>query len=305
MAKKAAAKAPRGHGHLTPQQRLKGVVSTRDRELVVPSGLGHISRLLVRDERRQEPVKWRLWKQNWIDPYPEIPGTVPEKMLYAQLKFRRIEFVFQALGFPPENPKASHFRPNLGEIRPDFLIPSVRAVIEVQGTYFHTKPEAEAHDLDKLAEYHAWGWYAYWMFDLDIVSQPARALEQCPEASGYGPMLGMLIPKASSGKSSEPGATTADANAVAQANRNRARKQAPGLTARVRRGRRKGRVLTSDPRPDLLLKPTPLTLTAAQKLAVSQAQASRPYEPKSKTKPKPPAFFRKQRKRKRPIGPFG
>ena len=267
----------------------------------VPTGPGHISRLLTRAVRRQETIKFRLWKQTWIDPFPEVPGTVPEKMVYAQLKFRRIEFVFQALGFPPEQPTGPHFRPNLGEIRPDFLIPSVRAVIEVQGTYFHTQPDAEAHDLDKLAEYHAWGWYVYWIFDTDITVAPARAVENCEEAGGFGPTLGALLPKATTGDSTAPGATTADANAVAAANRARARPKSPELRVRRARGRRKTRVLTPEPRPEPTLKPNPIGLTATERRTIRQTQLARPKD----TKVKVPPFFRTQRQATHPVDPFG
>jgi len=243
---------------------------------------GHVARLLFRDERRQEPVKFRLWKTGWIDPYPYVPGTVPEKMVFAELMYRRLQFVFQAEGFPPEHPNGPHFIARLDSIRPDFLIPSVKAVIEVQGTYFHTQPEAEQHDLDKLTEYKAWGWYVYWIFDTDILLSAAKAVEQAPEATGHGPTLGSLIPKATEGTFSAPGATTADANAVAAANQKRARRKAPTLTARRNRGRRRGRVKLADPVAAPLPKATPLNLGPTARRAIIASQKALKAAPKKK-----------------------
>jgi hypothetical protein len=203
----------------------------------------NLARILVRDVRRKYQAKTRAYPPKWHDPYPWIPGTVPEKMVFAEFMSRRIEFTFQALDFPPKGTKGftgTHAVPVLGNIRPDNLIPSIRAAVEVQGTYFHTVPEQEKHDQQKAMEYHAWGWKVYWIWDLDILLSPSKAVDQCRELYG-GPMLGELLPKAKIGKESHPGATTADANAVAIANQKRAHRQSVGLRVRAKRGFRRSK----------------------------------------------------------------
>jgi hypothetical protein len=245
---------------------------------------GNLSALRTRIERRQSPVNWRVAKVQWIDPYPYVPGTVPEKMVFAELMARGIEFVFQAPGFPPGQENAPHFVKRLHDIRPDFLIPSIRAVIEVQGTYFHTQPDVEQHDLDKLTEYRMWGWKVYWIFDLDIIVAPHEAVEYAPEVTGAAGMLGTYLPKAKAGTYTAPGATTADAEAVAAGNRKRARPKLPTLKVRQARGRRKTRVKLV--KPDITaVKPVKITPSIAERRATQNLlKAQRPAKPKKKGK---------------------
>lgn len=216
-----------------------------------------LARILVRDRRRKGPVVGRYKHPTWIDPYPWIPGTVPEKMVFAELMSRRIEFIFQALGFPPGHENEQHLVARLQDIRPDFLIPSIFAAIEVQGTYFHTQPAAEQHDLDKATEYRAWGWKVYWLWDTDILRNVAEAVDSCPQLTG-GPPLGHYLPKAKAGTETHPGATTADANAVALANQKRKRIKEPELRARARRGFRRTRVVSGPAKAVGLVAPQPL-----------------------------------------------
>jgi hypothetical protein len=249
-----------------------------------------LSRILVRDTRRQFQAKTRLKAWGWIDPYPWVPGTVPEKMVFAELMGRHIEFVFQALKFPPIGTKGftgTHAVPSLGAIRPDNLIPSIKAVIEVQGTYFHTVPAQEKHDLQKAMEYHAWGWKVYWLWDLDILASPRRAVEQCKELYG-GPSLGTFLPKAKRGTETHPGATTADANAVAIANQKRAHRQSLALRVRARRGYRRQRPKLGAARPlRNVAQPIPLydaKLRALRREADKRARAA--AKPSVRPKPK-------------------
>ena len=248
---------------------------------------GNISVLRRRIERRQSPIKFRVFKTQWHDPYPYVPGTVPEKMVFAELMMRGIDFVFQAPGFPPGQENAPHFVKRLHDIRPDFLIPSIRAAIEVQGTYFHTQPDTEQHDLDKLTEYRAWGWNVYWIFDLDILVSAHEAVEYAPEVTGGGGTLGSYLPKAKAGTYSAPGATTADAEAVAAGNRKRARPKLPTLKVRTVRGRRRGRpkVAVSKALPGAA--PVTITPSVAERRATQAAlKALRRTPPKPKKKGK-------------------
>lgn len=250
-------------------------------------GSGDISVLRFRRDRRQNPVNWRVQKVQWHDPFPYVPGTVPEKMVYAELRFRGVEFIFQAEGFPPGHENGPHFVKRLHDIRPDFLIPSIHAVLEIQGTYFHTQPETEQHDLDKLTEYRMWGWKVYWIYDLDIILQPHRAVEDCPEATGAAGPLGMYLPKAKLGPATAPGATTADAAAVAAGNRKRARPKLPTLKVRRVRGRRVSRPKVSKPTTMPGVAPVKITLSVAERRAMRKVlKQQRTAPPKAKKKGK-------------------
>jgi len=54
-----------------------------------------LPQLGVRRTRRAENRNFRLKKPVWIDPYPAIPGTEPEKRLFEALIRRHIYFIFQ------------------------------------------------------------------------------------------------------------------------------------------------------------------------------------------------------------------
>ena len=51
---------------------------------------------LLRVRRHRGPRKVRLHKPAWVDPFPQIPGTEPEKRIFAELVLRlHIFFLFQ------------------------------------------------------------------------------------------------------------------------------------------------------------------------------------------------------------------
>lgn len=54
-----------------------------------------MAQLASRRKRRAENRKFRLRKPVWVDPYPFIPGTEPEKRLFEALMRRHIYFIFQ------------------------------------------------------------------------------------------------------------------------------------------------------------------------------------------------------------------
>ena len=107
-------------------------------------------RILVRKTRRDGST-WRVHKSvTFIDPYPWIPGTLPEKMVYAELSKRNVPFIFQADWFEEVtskmDPEDRFALVQIHEIAPDFLLPAFKTVIEVQGEYFHSQPDTMAHD---------------------------------------------------------------------------------------------------------------------------------------------------------------
>ena len=55
-----------------------------------------MARLQQRRTRRAENKRFRLLKPHWVDPFPFIPGTEPEKRIFEALYRRRTFFLFQA-----------------------------------------------------------------------------------------------------------------------------------------------------------------------------------------------------------------
>lgn len=110
-------------------------------------------RLGVRRHRRIS--KFRLHKPQWIDPYPGIPGTRPEKRVFEALVNRRIYFVFQG-DFSAAEKKHSPLLQVVG-FKPDFIIPEWRVILDPFGDFAHTQPHALERDQIKLIYYEAIG----------------------------------------------------------------------------------------------------------------------------------------------------
>jgi G:T-mismatch repair DNA endonuclease (very short patch repair protein) len=99
----------------------------------------------------------------WIDPHPEVVGTRPEKMVYAELVKRNIPFRFQDwlhLSLPEFD--------TFNWYRPDFILPDAKIIIEIQGTYWHTMPTRIESDAFKFAVYELAGWKVIYWWDYDI-----------------------------------------------------------------------------------------------------------------------------------------
>lgn len=106
----------------------------------------------------------RAWK-GWVDPFPEVHGTLPEKMVYAKLTTMGIPFYFlNDIQF--SLPEADFFK----EYQADFIIPTVKVIIEVQGAVWHSKPAAIEADAFKLAVYESFGYKALAWWDFEIMS---------------------------------------------------------------------------------------------------------------------------------------
>lgn len=100
---------------------------------------------------------------DWIDPFPDVHGTKPEKMVYAALTTAGIPFYFlNDIKF--SMPEIDFFK----EYQADFIIPSVKVIIEVQGSYWHSKPAAIEADAYKFAVYESFGYkvLAWWDYDI-------------------------------------------------------------------------------------------------------------------------------------------
>lgn len=102
----------------------------------------------------------------WVDPYPEIHGTLPEKMVYAELSRLGIPFLYlNDLRFKIPEIKFDKY------YQADFVIPSIKTIIEVQGAYWHSKPKTIQADAFKFAVYEMKGWHVIAWWDFDIVTR--------------------------------------------------------------------------------------------------------------------------------------
>lgn len=103
--------------------------------------------------------------KNWVDPFPHVHGTKPEKMVYQALLERGIRFYFLN-EFTYTIPEIDFVK----EYQSDFILPDHKIIIEVQGSYWHSKPEAVEADAFKFAVYEQTGWrpLAWWDFDIEV-----------------------------------------------------------------------------------------------------------------------------------------
>lgn len=123
---------------------------------------------LANTERRLETAgrAERLPSAKWVDMFPEIHGTVPEKMVYAELTRRGIPFLF-----------LNDIRFQIPEIdfdkwyQADFVMPDLKLIIEVQGAYWHSMPKTIDEDAYKFAIYQTTGWRALAWWDYDILER--------------------------------------------------------------------------------------------------------------------------------------
>lgn len=112
----------------------------------------------------------------WSDYFPWAMGTVPEKMIFAELMRRGVSFFFGAYwgDVPFTDDKYERYRP-------DFILPEYRIIIEIYGTYWHTKEESAQRDARKAIMYTASGYKYYHLWDFDIFASAVDALNTIPE----------------------------------------------------------------------------------------------------------------------------
>lgn len=119
---------------------------------------GSNARIQIRRKRRQTPGKFKLKKPKWIDPYPWIPGTEPEKRIFEALVLRRIYFIFQ--GQVPEFEKGGKFYSlrNPGW-KPDFVLPEYKVCLDPFSPFHHSLEAAQRKDQIKIANFEAIGYH--------------------------------------------------------------------------------------------------------------------------------------------------
>lgn len=102
--------------------------------------------------------------KEWLDPFPFIHGTRPEKMVYAALSARRVRFYFLN-DIMTSVPELNIFK----EYQADFILPDYKIIIEVQGAYWHSKPATQEADAFKFAMYQTMGYHviAWWDYEIE------------------------------------------------------------------------------------------------------------------------------------------
>lgn len=125
-------------------------------------GIGSGGGISVRRQRRQTVGKFRLKKPQWIDPYPQIPGTEPEKRIFAALIQKGIYFRYHG-GSPKEANAITVGEPD-HDI--DFLLPEYRVIIDPYSPYFHSLLPTATRDARKAEIFAAAGYTTYhpWAF---------------------------------------------------------------------------------------------------------------------------------------------
>lgn len=113
--------------------------------------------LRIRRARRQTPGKFRLHKPHWIDPYPDIIGTDPEKRFFAALMQRRIYFVYHG-GSPPH---AKDVVLHEADHDIDFRLPEYGVIIDPFSPFAHSQLDSVIRDARKAAIFAAAGYVTY------------------------------------------------------------------------------------------------------------------------------------------------
>jgi very-short-patch-repair endonuclease len=89
-----------------------------------------------------------------------IYGSLPERILYKELKRRRIEFSFQS--------SMMGGRQQLGGMVADFILPFYKIIIQVQGTLWHVGKDAEAWDTHQRLTLENMGYTILYIWDTEV-----------------------------------------------------------------------------------------------------------------------------------------
>jgi G:T-mismatch repair DNA endonuclease (very short patch repair protein) len=120
--------------------------------------------------------------QGFFDPFPWVHGTLPEKMVYAELSRRGIKFLFlNDLTFTiPEIDFNKQYQA-------DFVLPDHKLIIEVQGAYWHSMEKTIEADAFKFAVYEMTGWKVLAWWDYEIIARLQELIAAEPILAGYAP----------------------------------------------------------------------------------------------------------------------
>lgn len=118
----------------------------------------------------------------FYDPFFFVQGSVPEKMVMAELTRRGIYFEHT----PQENPIEWGMLKAVASSDPskweaDFLFPQYKIWLEVQGHYFHTLPGVPEKEALRFALIEAAGWRPIYWWDYDIEARLPELMDAVPE----------------------------------------------------------------------------------------------------------------------------
>ena len=133
------------------------------------------TRSLLSVRRARYDRQYRLHKHPWVDPYPSIPGTEPEKRIFAALIQLGIYFTYQ--GQIREFQRGLYVTLHIPGYKPDFILEEYKIIIDPFSPYHHSLPGAIERDAYKVALYNQMGYHYYHPWaeadGLFIYSQPA------------------------------------------------------------------------------------------------------------------------------------
>jgi hypothetical protein len=121
--------------------------------------------------------------KGFLDPFPLGFGTLPEKIVYFELSKRAIPFYY-----------LNDIELTIPEIgfdqffQADFILPTLKIIIEVQGAHWHSMPKTIDEDAFKFALYQQDGWLPLAWWDFDILDNVNKLFDQVPaliSASSY------------------------------------------------------------------------------------------------------------------------
>ena len=112
----------------------------------------------------------------WHDYFPAVPGTIVEKMVFAELIRLGVTFFFGP--YWGDMPFTDEYTERY---RPDFILPEYRIVIEVFGNFWHTVEGAFERDWKRAMMYQAAGYKFYALWEYEIMADPAAAVAAIPE----------------------------------------------------------------------------------------------------------------------------
>ena len=121
--------------------------------------------ILSTADRLARKQSYKAKTPGFVDPFPLGFGTLPEKMVYAELSRRGIPFYY-----------LNDFRFQIPEIdfdkwyQADFVIPDIKLIIEIQGAYWHSMEKTIDEDAYKFAIYQTTGWRALAWWDYEILN---------------------------------------------------------------------------------------------------------------------------------------
>ena len=112
----------------------------------------------------------------FIDYWIGVPATLPEKLIFADLVRREVNFYFSYFfgDLPFTVDDIEHYRP-------DFLLPDYRIIIEVAGVYWHTRPGMWEYDYARTALLEAAGYRVFIFTDEEIMLDVVATLDRVPE----------------------------------------------------------------------------------------------------------------------------